>query len=131
MTEIAGLLVDRVIVPMPAQVPEFLGVSGFRGQILPVYCLNTMLGHTNGKHGRWLVLARSEETLALNFDDFDGYTSIAQSDIVPADRAKTRNEFVREVANVPGDVRPIVSVTALSEEIKRRHRRTNMPKEVT
>ena len=44
LSEAAGLYADRRIVPFPSPVPEFLGLAGLRGQLVPVYHLGVILG---------------------------------------------------------------------------------------
>ena len=44
LSEIAGLFADRKITRVPAGEAALLGIAGFRGAIVPVYCLPTLLG---------------------------------------------------------------------------------------
>ncbi len=52
-TEITGLVAGRALTKWPTAVPEFLGVLGHRGAIVPVYSLRGMLGYPPQEGGRW------------------------------------------------------------------------------
>ncbi|MBI4559808.1 MAG: chemotaxis protein CheW [Candidatus Hydrogenedentes bacterium] len=129
MSETAGLLVDRKIVPLPSSRTEFLGVLGFRGEIVPVYDLGALLGYDERKAGRWNALVRAENTIALAFGQFEGHAHVARGDIVPAERLGNGPVYIQEVARVGTIIRPIVSIAALLEAINKRDDLPQMIKE--
>ena len=45
LSEIAGLFVDRAVTPMPTPFLDLLGVTGFRGAVIPVFDLGAILGY--------------------------------------------------------------------------------------
>ncbi|WP_395408423.1 chemotaxis protein CheW [Pseudoduganella sp. UC29_106] len=86
LTDISGLHVDRRITALPSAMPELLGVTGFRGLIVPVYQLAALLGQRGVAAPRWLVLLRASAPLALAFDTFETHIcATAQQVIVAAD----------------------------------------------
>ena len=44
MAEVSGLFADKKVTRLPSPVPEFSGIAGFRGVVLPVYDLAMLLG---------------------------------------------------------------------------------------
>jgi purine-binding chemotaxis protein CheW len=116
--EIAGVFVDRTIVPLPTPIVGLLGVAALRAGIVPVYALRALLGHsTTSETPRWLFLAR--DAVALAFDQFDGHVRIARSAIAPAVGESSR-AHVRETARIGSAMRAVVSVESLVDAIKQR-----------
>ena len=57
LNEISGLLVDKKITRVPGGAPALLGIAGFRGAIMPVFNLQSLLGRSTAATPRWLVIA--------------------------------------------------------------------------
>jgi chemotaxis signal transduction protein len=120
--EIAGLLADQRIVPLPSPVPELIGIAGLRGEIVPVYDLRALLGYAGDRTaGRWIILAGSGPLVGLAFDQLDGRLSILSC---PASRvfphqARALPAHVRETAAEPDGPRAIIDVAAVLETIER------------
>jgi purine-binding chemotaxis protein CheW len=100
LSEIAGLFVDRAITKLPGSPPELLGLSGFRGAVLPVYDVSAVLGHGPADKARWMVML-SGAPMALAFDDMLGHRRIAVSDIRRGTSAERSRADTREF--VPAD----------------------------
>jgi chemotaxis signal transduction protein len=98
LSEVTGLFADRKITRVPGSNAALLGIAGFRGAILPVYDLRTLLGHSSAPTSRWLVIAAAAP-VALAFDVFEGHLRTAADAILPQQSgAKTRasaREFIR------------------------------------
>ncbi|MDC8758556.1 chemotaxis protein CheW [Janthinobacterium fluminis] len=114
LAQIAGLHADRHITALPGALPALLGVSGFRGQVAPVYDLAALLGHERAAAPRWLVLVRGPQPLALAFDAFENHFTAAAEQIMPAGAA-------RPWATVEGELgaRPLIELPALFDDIRR------------
>ena len=86
LSEISGLHADKKITPVPGGAPALLGIAGFRGSILPVYSLRTLLGlpaqHAGEPTPRWLLVAAAAP-LAFAFDNFDGQRRVHPDTIAP------------------------------------------------
>lgn len=112
LSEIAGLFVDRKITRVPGSNAALLGIAGFRGVIVPVYSLCTLLGHSGTHAPRWLVIAASA-AVALAFDGFEGHLRVPADAILPeqspAYACGYAPEFVR-TANVVRSVLHLASV---------------------
>lgn len=128
VTEIGGLHVDRLIMPLPTPVPELLGVTGFRGQIAPVYDLAALLGYARGRSLRWLILLRSPDQrslVALAFDTFEMHFSVSPQSIVSASADSpaqngTARAHLFEAAPSDEGVRPIIQLQSLLKDIQQR-----------
>jgi chemotaxis signal transduction protein len=121
-TEVGGLLAGRKPVMLPSACPEFLGVVGSRGRIVPVYSLRALLGYPRQENLRWAVLAASGDCLGLAFDDYEGYLRIPISQVAPQDQAGMMTQHVRDVARCEGSARPILDLSSIVDAIKRRIR---------
>ncbi|MBI4242048.1 MAG: chemotaxis protein CheW, partial [Candidatus Rokubacteria bacterium] len=121
-TEVGGLLAGRKLVTLPTACPEFLGVVGFRGLIVPVYSLRAMLGYSRQESLRWAVLTASGDCLGLAFDEYEGYLRIPSSQVAPPDQAGMMPQHVRDVARHAESARPILSFSSILDAIRRRIR---------
>jgi chemotaxis signal transduction protein len=118
LEQIGGLYADRSIVALPSAVPSLLGVTGFRGQIIPVYDLAVLLGHARGAAPRWLVLVRCAQPLALAFDQFESHFSAAPEHIMHAAAAPDRPHLCDTVQGADA-LRPIIHLPSLHDDIQR------------
>ncbi len=125
VSEIAGLYVDRRIMPLPTPAPQLLGVAGFRGQIAPVYDLASLCGYARASGTRWLILLRSQEPVALAFETFEMHFSVTTEEIVstpgglPVAGSGPQAHF-RDAAHSQDVVRPIIQLTSLLHDIQQR-----------
>lgn len=115
--DIAGLFKDRRLVPLPSAVPELLGLASFRGILVPVYDLGSMLGHRSAQAPPWLVLTPGREPVGLAFEAFEGQVSAGREDIAEAGLHRARSH-VREAVTSLDPVRPIVDIGSLVETIR-------------
>jgi chemotaxis signal transduction protein len=102
--DIAGLYVDRAIVPMPSTRPALLGLARFRSAIAPVFDLRVLLGYPPGAASRWLIVVRAPELVGLSFDLFESHAG---------------GEVVDGTLNTEGVMRPLVAIGAIVEKIKK------------
>jgi len=118
MEEIASLSVDRRLTPLPSPVPEFAGIVGLRGAILPVYDLARLLGYPAAGQARWLAMLAAAP-VAVAFAAFDGYIVRAGGSIA-FEAAGSESRHVRVVARAPDFVRPVISLASVLDAIRRR-----------
>lgn len=112
--DVAGLTVDRKIVPLPTSEPALLGIAGLRGGVVPVYSLATLLGGAPiAEAPRWLLLVGAGAPLGFAFDQFDGYVRVPHAEVSSGGEA-AMHESVR-IADV---WRGIADIAALAETIK-------------
>ena len=122
LDQVTGVFADKPVTPLPSSFPELLGIAGFRGAIVPVYDLRTLLGYPRGGSQRWLILTAGETRIALAFDLFEGHTRVARSAIAEEDGGGTQRHHVREVVRTATQVRPVVHLPSILEVIRKRAR---------
>lgn len=124
LAEIGGLHADRRIMPLPTPIPELVGVTGFRGQIAPVYDLATLLGYARPPSTRWLLLLQTREPVALAFDVFEMHFSVSRLQIVSAKTGMPVETGARphlfDAVRSDDVMRPIIQLQSLLEDIQRR-----------
>jgi hypothetical protein len=103
--EIQGFAAARTVVPLSSPVPELLGLAGFRGSLLPVYDLASLLGYPErDAQPRWFILCGDVEPVAFAFSEFDGYHEQPRAD--------------RHVLRQDGTTRAIVDVARLIASVR-------------
>jgi len=130
--EVAGLFVDRRIVPMPTPLSEFLGMAGFRGQIAPVYDLAALLGYRPRTPPRWLILVRFRHPVALAFEAFDEHLAVAPDQVVTLVAHETPGRASRahvfEALRVGDAVHPVIQLQSVIEQVQQRVDATRSPR---
>jgi chemotaxis signal transduction protein len=116
-SHVARLEADRVVVPVPSAMAEFLGMAAFRGSMAPVFDLRALFGHSKGDRLRWLVLANHAARIAFAFDRFEGYVRARTG--APA-ASSAASPVLREVVLVESGFRPLVDLPALAGVIAAR-----------
>lgn len=98
LSDVTGLFADRAVTRIPGNNAALLGIAGFRGAVVPVYYLQTLLGYAGAQIPRWLVTAATSP-IALAFDAFEGHLRVPADAILPQQtHTKVRNyarEFIR------------------------------------
>lgn len=101
MSELAGLEVNRKIVPMPEGPRGLLGLSAVQGQLIPVFELAVLLGAgARGGAPRWIALHRSQELVGLAFDEFQGSCRLPANALHPLEPAQERAPLSRQAIQV-------------------------------
>jgi purine-binding chemotaxis protein CheW len=122
LREVIGLFKDRRVIPLPSPLPGLLGIAGFRGSVVPVYDLRSLLGYRQAEESpRWLVLTSPSDLVGLGFDAFEGQLSARREDVAAASRGVAR-AYVSQAVRGSGLVRPIVDVASVVEAIRSRAR---------
>lgn len=118
--ELAGLVANKKIVPLPTAVSELLGIAGVRGALVPVYSLASLLNAAqDGAPNRWIALS-STAAVGLAFGHLDGYVQVSQSDIYAATQANVTHAHVQEVVRSGDKIRPVISMASLVAAIQQR-----------
>lgn len=117
--EIAGLATGRRVIPLPSQRPEFLGIAGIRGVLVPVYSLAALLGYgQDAAPHRWLVQCGTEEPIGLAFEEFEGYLRAPRSAVYVASRTEAARRHVKEMVRAGAMVRAVVDIASVVETVK-------------
>jgi chemotaxis signal transduction protein len=125
LDEVATLAPLGTLTRFPSPRPELLGVTGFRGAIVPVYDLRALLGYGAPDAPRWVVVAAAQP-VALAFDVFEGHLRLpreARALEAPGQgrgpgAAAAPRRHVHEVLHAQGGVRPLVSIASVLDTIR-------------
>jgi chemotaxis signal transduction protein len=127
LVEVAGLFVDRAVTPLPTNVPELLGIAGFRAALVSVYDLAALLGYSGGDPPRWMVSTVGDRAVGLVFDLFERHVRVAPSALASDDSNARRH--VRQIVRTADGVRPVIHLPSVLEEITARAQSVVRPKE--
>jgi purine-binding chemotaxis protein CheW len=122
LAHLAGLFIDRPIVPVPGTTPGFLGLVGLRGRILPAYGLRAFLGYPSDAAPRWFALAGQPAQVALAFDQFSGHLRVRRDDVQAVTENARAPSYVRATVRSSGAVCAVVDIPSVLEEIVKRSR---------
>ena len=127
--DVSGLLVDRRLVPLPATLPEFLGLTGVKGGVVAVWSLGALLG-AGADHDfpRWMILVSGRgrgETLALAFERFDGHLRVPRAQLSersPTEPAQGAGGVtrIRHSVRASDGPRGVLDMAAIIDDIRRR-----------
>jgi purine-binding chemotaxis protein CheW len=119
--QLTGLLSTRKIVPLPSRTPGLIGLAGVRGSVVPVYSLARILGYeVSDPSTRWLALSGHPESVALAFDELEGFLRVERSRVgeVPRGSHAASRSYIRGAVRVGDVTRMLIdagaAVTALS-----------------
>jgi len=110
---VARLLPLRALTRFPSAVPQWLGLAGMAGDVVPVYDLGLLLGYPAAAAPRWMAVCRAAP-VALAFDVFEGQFRHRRE---AADSGATGTPR-GEVLSAAGQVRPVVPVDEVIATIK-------------
>ncbi|WP_372528518.1 chemotaxis protein CheW [Piscinibacter sp.] len=116
LAAVTGLFAGKKLTRLPQAAPEFLGIAGFRGTIVPVYDLRVLLGCAGGEAPRWLVVAATSP-VGLAFDGFDGHLRLPLDAIAPQGPGESARPHVRELVRVAGSDSPLRSLIDLGSVV--------------
>jgi purine-binding chemotaxis protein CheW len=129
VSEIAGLFADKPITPLPTGASSFVGLAGFRGAIIPVFALATLLGCAEKGALRWLVLAGRKERVGLAFDRFEAHLEAHAGAISVSAAGAQEPGHVKEIVRTAQGVVPLISIASVLEAIKARVDHSNSKRE--
>ena len=118
LSEIQSLHASRRVVAAPSQLPELLGLAGFRGILTPVYDLAQLLGYGAEPSAKWLVVAQHASPIALAFGGFESHLRVTL-DRVSMPEAGTTGAIRGAVQHGSGAL-PLLHLPSLVEGIAQR-----------
>jgi len=125
LSEVAGLFADQKVVRVPGSHAALLGVAGFRGALVPVYSLGTLLGHSRTKASRWLVIAAAAP-VALAFDVFEGHVRVPADAILPQQSQAQMRGCALEFIRTADLVRPVLHLPSVIDALGTTERRKSL-----
>lgn len=104
LSEIQSLHAGRSLVAAPSELPELLGMAGFRGVLTPVYDLARLLGYDAASTPKWLVVVQHHSPVAFAFASFEAHLRVTQESVssaVQAEHAAARGAVQRGASALP------------------------------
>lgn len=117
LDELSGTAAGSRITPLPSPNPELLGLSGIRGNIVPVFDLAALLSESReDKPPRWLALSAGEHPIAFGFSELEGHLRLDRSALssLPSGEDRWFSAAVRTDAGL----RPVLSINALVDSVR-------------
>lgn len=110
----------RTIVALPAENRSLLGIVGFHGRLMPVYCLEMLFGSASTRgETNWIAACDRSELIGLAFDELIRYLRVPRTDIVRVDSPEPSQELVQDAVRGPEAVWPIISLARVLEAIRK------------
>jgi purine-binding chemotaxis protein CheW len=116
LAETGGLFAGRSVTRLPGSDADLLGISGFRGTLVPVYDLHALLGAPPVERPHWLVTAKAAP-LAFAFEAFEGHLRVPADSIVARRTDDGAGPYVRRFVAESRTFRPLVDLQALADAI--------------
>jgi purine-binding chemotaxis protein CheW len=117
LSEITGLFVDKKVTRVPGASAALLGIAGFRGSIVPVYDLQSLLGHSGGHAPRWLVIAAAAP-VAFAFEAFESQLRVSPESITPQQSNAETHRYTQDFVQTENVLRPIIHLYSVLDAIK-------------
>jgi chemotaxis signal transduction protein len=121
LNEIAGIVSNRKIIPLPTPLSHLLGLAGNRGVVLPIYDLAALIGYDANAfvQSKWIVICRGDNPIGLTRLELEGYLELPRSEIRSPEQGSTkkitgRSAFVRQT--IP-PARGVIEIAAVLEAI--------------
>lgn len=116
--QLDALHAGRTIVPVASPDAALRGLAAFRGGVVPVYDLASLLGQTRPRAPRWVFTTGRNTPVAFAFDGFIGHHQAPVSDLT---RASTgHSPFIAGLLRYGAEGFPLIQVPALVEAIAKR-----------
>jgi len=123
-SELAGVEVDRRLVPLPATAPELLGLCAAQGELVPVFELAAVLGGQAAKTSpRWIALHRDKELVALAFEELLESRRVAARDLSPIELAPGRGALSRHAIRLETGVIHVLDIPAVISSLRHSQQR--------
>ena len=119
LSEVAGVFKGRRVAKLPGPLPDFLGVAGIQGRLVPVYDLRMLMGHAAPAAPGWLLLVVAPDPLGLAFDALAGQFRVAREHVAAA---RSGRMHVSHAVTAAGPLRHLLDVASVVEAIGSRVR---------
>jgi chemotaxis signal transduction protein len=115
LADITALSTDHKISALPGQMAPLLGLAGFRGTLLPVYGLATLLGQEAKQPMRWLARTSS---VAFAFTRLDAHLRLSGAQILPQPDAAPARRHISGFLQLDDHLRPVLNMVSLLETVR-------------
>jgi purine-binding chemotaxis protein CheW len=117
LSDIMGLYSDVRIIAVPSRVPQFKGIVGLRGIMVPVYDLAALMHYPPAPSTRWMVLAGGMRPVGFAFESFEAHLRVPAASVqngadVGGEGGATR-QYTRGSVRAAGVLRAIIRMDAV------------------
>lgn len=105
------------ITPIPGPAPELLGITGYKGAILPVYDLRALLACPTSQAPRWLVVTKVP-CVALAFDAFDRHVRCPRQAMAEQSGDANGHRHIRARLTTGSSSWPVVKMSSVLDTIQ-------------
>ena len=117
LSDIMGLYSDVRIIAVPSRVPQFKGIVGLRGIMVPVYDLAALMHYPPAPSTRWMVLAGGTRPVGFAFESFEAHLRVPAASVqngadVGEEGGATR-QYTRGSVRAAGVLRAIIRMDAV------------------
>ncbi len=111
-SEVQGVAALGKVTRVPSPARELLGLTGVRGQLVPLFSLAGLIGSTLSGASRWLLLVGRGAPVGLAFDELDAYRSVPVRQVVQYASPSAASSFSQELVTLDAGLVPVISVSA-------------------
>lgn len=123
LSELAGLSAGKALTEGPGRAPGYLGLTGLRGVLVPVWDLAQLLGHPGqASQPRWLALAAAQPRWAAAFDRFEGTYSASAAQFLPHQGGGAAAALTPQACDAGGRLRLVIDLASVLQTIQGRIR---------
>lgn len=115
--DVAELIVDRPVTPLPGEVAGLLGVASASSGILPVYDLRVLIGRPATASARWMLVA-AERPVGLAFDRLDAHLRVPRTARAPGDAPDASRASSSVLLFVDESAHPVLDLAAILRRIE-------------
>lgn len=116
-----GIEHHRKVVPLPLRAAGLLGLAGFRGQLVPVFSLASLLGCADGpERPVWMAFCKGPTPVAIAFDRFEGSVRVAAADLYAGKAKDGLPRLTKQTVRFGTGVLPVLDAVSVVEAITQR-----------
>jgi purine-binding chemotaxis protein CheW len=116
LTDASGVFANKKIVRVPSGAADLLGVAGFRGAIMPVFDLASIMGYPRSADAAWLLTAAGA-SIGLAFSAFDGHLRIPRASVMAVDGKAGYGRFVKNLVQDKDGTRAVIDIPVIIETL--------------
>ena len=120
LAQVGGVTKSTVLAPAPSRRPELLGLAGFRGRILCVYGMATLLGGAeDAGSNSWLALSGGDDSIAVAFEKLEAFARVDRARVHVDSVAESGQSLLKGVVETEPAARPVVDLARMFAVVRR------------
>jgi len=120
VSELAWIEAHRKVVALPSSHPSLLGLVNARGQLVPVYTLELLLGLPATPVAKpWIAIHDRSTPFGLAFEVLERYIRLPCGEVL-GHSSETQPGHTRQALRVAGEIWPVIHLPALLAVVRER-----------